>query len=144
MVASRVVLPLVSETEAPFLNAVPTMVTAMVDELKPEEGVIEVIVGEAFVTVKAFGRTVPAPSEFMILSLNIRVGAPLRENEHRIVVLFLKLIVPGILILALVRLTRSIEFRFFPVIAADRVPVFGAAEGFIEKIVGRGGVGVPK
>lgn len=105
MVPKRTVLPLTSETVDPLLNAVPVMVTGMVVELNPVAGIIVVIVGVAFVTMKASDSEALRPSGFKTLRVYMQVGAPVRVNEDLIAVLLTKVTEPGILILEFVRFT---------------------------------------
>lgn len=129
IVPASVVLPLVSEVVTPERNDVPDIVTGVLLELYPEAGVMEVMEGVKFVTVKAPGRVDTCPSGFRRVQLYDRVGAPVRVNVHEIEVLFWYDTDPGILMVELVSVAVTPLLISIPLMMTVVFPIFGLEFG---------------
>lgn len=135
MVPVSVEVLLIRETDIPFRNPVPAMVTATLVELYPEMGVMEVIAGEVLVTVKAFERNPDLPSGFIINSEYVLVGAPERGKVHLRRVSVWDVMVPGMIYPELFSITEAIVVKLVPVTLTGRETVFSEIAGEMPWII---------
>lgn len=102
----------------PFLNPEPIMITVTLLVLNAEVGEIVVIVGEAFVTLKASVRVLDCPSVFVTTTEYALTGAPVKAKEQSIEVLLWDVIEPGMLKVPFVRATEAAVVKIVPVMFA--------------------------